>query len=278
MTISHKPITPKRPWPLLAGLALAVGSMYFLGNCTSKPSAEGSNDELEPIDVALEYAPGNFYRYDDTLGGLSYDLLNMIAEQHGMKFRFHPVSAPSKSLSDLDEGTIKLLVADVSATTELRGKYEFLEPVDIDRLVLVQRCDTSGGVAVKTQLDLGGDTVWTMSGRDIAERIANLSREIGDTIYTHVSDSYGSEQLFLMVALGEIDKAVVSERVAREMCQEYPEVDMSTEISFSRHRSWLTNKTDSLLTDSLNKWLCEIKQTALYDSLLVKYGRSRLPK
>ena len=70
-----------------------------------------------------------------------------------------------------------------------------------------------------------------------------------------------------MTALGEIKQAVISEKVARAMVEEYPQVDVSTGISFNQFQSWVASNRRPELKDSLNKWIAEIKLTPEYTEL-----------
>ena len=71
----------------------------------------------------------------------------------------------------------------------------------------------------------------------------NLAHEIGDTIYVNEENTYGDEQLIIMVAKSEIDFAVCDETIAREMSKHYPEIDFSTDIAFtSRQPQYLAKR------------------------------------
>ena len=74
-----------------------------------------------------------------------------------------------------------------------------------------------------------------------------------------------------MTAIGDIKQAVVNAKVAQKLAKEYPFLDVSTNVSFTQFQSWLVNKNDSLLCDSLNSWILTIKQTEYYKSLECKY-------
>lgn len=262
----------KNALPLLGGLMVALTLMYTLGNCgRSSGGTETIRSGGDTIDVAIEYSPLSFYQYDDTLGGYNYDLLRLLARDHGLKLKFHPVTAVSKPLEKLENGTYDLLVADLPTTIELKEKYTLLEPVLLDRQVLVQRKDSAGNVRVHSQLDLADDTLWVIAGSSIATRINNLAKEIGSDIHVKTDKDYGAEQLFIMTSLGEIDNAVVSERVARELAKEYPNVDISTNISFTQFQSWITDKNNTALSDSINKWLVDLKKTDDFQLLTQKY-------
>ena len=168
---------------LLAGLGLALGAMYSLRRCghSDVPPRHVSSGG-DTIDVAIEYSPMSFYRYEDTLGGFNYDLLRIIARDHGLTLKFHPIVSLSQSLGYIEDNTYDILAADLPATADFKDNYNLLEPVLLDRQVLVQRRDSTGEAPVKSQLDLAGDTVWVVEGSSVKSRIVNLGHEIGDTI------------------------------------------------------------------------------------------------
>lgn len=255
-------------------LFATIGLMWSLRQCTKDDTPNDSfiQSEGDTIDVAIQYAPLSLYHYNDTLGGFNYDMLRDISRQHGLSLKFHPVTSVALALDRIDNGQIDILVAEIPATVERKGSYRFLEPVDIDRQVLVQLKDSaSGQPAVRTQLDLAGLTVWTSGGKSIETRIASLSREIGDTIYVITDSTYASEQLFMLVAIGEIPMAVVSERIARSMSKDYPSVDISTPVTFSQFQGWIAGADNSVLADSLDRWIKDYKSSPAYERLRSRY-------
>ncbi len=257
-------------------LALVVLVMINLRRCSASSDKAGIPESSggDTIDVAIEYSPLSFYTYNDTLGGFNYDLLKLLASKHGLVLKFHPVVSLSNALKHIDDNTYDILAAELPVTAEYKDRYELLEPVLLDKRVLVQLKDSvTGDVRIKSQLDLAHDSVWIVDGSSIKGRIENLSREIGDTIYIKSDPEYGSEYLFLMTALGEIKQAVVSERVAKAMSDEYPQVDVSTGISFNQFQSWVASNKRPELKDSMNKWISEIKLTPEYKELEERYSK-----
>ncbi len=272
--MAYNPIPRKKEASImLIGLAVALGAMYYLRTCSSttadyilRPSGG------DTIDVAIEYSPLSLYRYCDTLGGFNYDMLRMIATRHNLTLKFHPVVSLPRSLKRIDDNVYDILAADIPATTDFKDRYTFLEPVILDRQVLVQRKDSlTGEPAVKSQLDLAGDTVWIVDGSSVKSRITNLAHEIGDTIYVSFEQEYGPEQLFIMTAVGEIEKAVIPERIAREMAVSYPEMDINTDISFTQFQSWIVSDKRPELRDSLNIWINKFKLSDEYNRLRERY-------
>lgn len=252
-------------------LVLTILLMVMLKQCDSHSSALKSSDN-DTLDIAIEYSPLSLYTYNDTLGGFNYDIINSIAKQHNLSIKFHPAVTLQKSLDGLQSAIYDVIIADIPRTEEIQKQYLLTEPTFLDKQVLIQRKDSnSGKVKIKSQLDLAQDTVWIVAGSPIKKRISNLSEEIGDTIYINEEPIYASEQLFLMVATGDINYAVINEQVAKAMQPDYPQVNINTDISFTQFQSWILNKNDSTLCDSINQWIKTFKTTHNYQILQDKY-------
>ncbi|MGM9803214.1 MAG: transporter substrate-binding domain-containing protein [Muribaculaceae bacterium] len=263
-----------RPMAYVVLLVLVIVAMVSLRKCAAGGGSHVSRIEKsggDTIDVAIEYSPAMCYTYADTLGGFNYDLLRLISQREHLPMKFHLVVTLQNALQDLYDGRVDVLVAQFPVTKENRTHLLFTDQVYIDRQVLVQLKDTDGAVAVKTQLDLAGDTVHVVKGSPMRERILNLSNEIGDSIYVKEEPLYGPEQLFLQVATGEIRYAVINRRIAADMVQRYPNVDISTSISFSQIQAWALSKHQPQLQSKFNAWIKAVKETPQYDALLDRY-------
>ena len=260
----------------LALLAVVVACMVALSMC-DKPvvNAEDLPSGGDTLDIAIEYSPVTYYTYDDTLGGYNYDLLRLIADSVGCPMKFHPIVTLEKALAGLEEGRYDVVVAQFPMTARDTARFAFTAPIYIDQQVLVQQ---RGRNVIHSQLDLAGDTVWVVKGSPMLGRIASLSREIGDTIYVHVDELYGPEQLMMMVSAGEIRYAVVNRSIARAMASRLPNLDRSVAISLSQFQSWMVSKERKGLCDSLNQWHYQVKQdTAVYLGLQRRYFGGTFP-
>ena len=257
-------------------LTVVVGCMLALSFC-DKPvvEAEERSSGGDTLDIAIEYSPVTYYTYDDTLGGFNYDLLRIIADSAGCPMKFHPIVTLEKALSGLEYGRYDVVVAQFPMTAGDTARFAFTQPIYIDQQVLVQRRSSS---SIHSQLDLAGDTVWVVKGSPMIGRIASLSREIGDTIYVHVDELYGPEQLMMMVSAGEIKYAVVNRSIARAMAARLPNLDRSVAISLSQFQSWMVSKDRQGLCDSLNRWHNQVKRdTATYRGLQRRYFGGTFP-
>lgn len=242
---------------LLAG---AVMLMVSVRQC-SAPGLPPRNEEMaggDTINVAIELSPMGVSLSGDTLSGVYYDLLGEVCRRHGLSVRFHPFTLLSTALDRLEEGKYRLVVSDIPATAEMKERFIFTDPVEVDRMVLAQLADSAGNVPVGNQVELAGKEVWLPKGSPALSRLSSLAREIGDTIIVRQDSLYSSEQLLILVANGERPNAAVSLAVAKEMKERYPRLDLSLGLSFNQFHSWALNPKDTLLRDSLSAWIKEL--------------------
>ena len=257
-------------------LALVVACMFALSLCDRpKETPEERHSGGDTLDIAIEYSPVTYYTYDDTLGGYNYDLLRIMSRNAARPMKFHPIVTLEKALEGLETGRYDVVVAQFPMTAVDTSRLAFTQPIYIDQQVLVQQ---RGRHAIHSQLDLAGDTVWVVKGSPMIQRIASLSREIGDTIYVHVEELYGPEQLMMMVAAGDIRYAVVNRSIARAMATRLPNLDRSVAISLSQFQSWMVAKQRQGLCDTLNRWHNQVKcDTATYLGLQRRYFGGTFP-
>ena len=273
-----KKISEIKKWQLVlyaALLVMVVGLMFSLKNCgKGQLLVAGNNREDrasggDTIDVAIEYSPLSYYTYGDTTGGFYFELINLMSKTSGLKVKFHPIVSLNTALEGLDKGVYDLVAAQFPVTRENKETYLFTEAIYLDKQVLVQR--NTGGIAIRSQLDLAGDTVTIVKGSPMRDRIMSLSREIGDTIFVVSDPEYGPEQLFMMVASGDIKYAVINETIARKMAASHPNVDISQAISFSQFQSFFMKKDNTELKKQLDESIKAVKKLPQYNELIKKY-------
>ncbi len=265
---------PKKGNPMIYVVLLVViiSLMVVLKNCSGQAigGADGSVHG-DTLMVAIEYSPLSCYTYNDTLGGFCYDAVRLMAAQSHREVEFCPLVTLGDALNDLNSGRYDMLIAQFPVTKENREEYLFSDELYLDRQVLVQRADSAGNVKVKTQLDLAGKTLWVVKGSPMRDRIESLAREIGDSIMVAEDAVYGPEQLFMRVAAGEIDYAVVNETVARSLAPKYRSVNIDTDISFTQFQSIIIKKGNHALCDSVNAWLKAVKSMPQFHALEERY-------
>lgn len=261
---------------MVALLCLCLMVLFMLKQCSVEQTnpygiVEGHSGG-DTIDVAIEVSPLTYSLAGDTVSGLDYDMLRLMAEKIGRPVKFHPFAPLSFAMNGLEEGRFDMVVSSMSSTNELKSRFSMTNPLYIDRQVLVQlKEDADSLPPIVVQTDLAHDTVWVTRNSPFISRIRLLSDEIGDTIFVKEVDDYSSEHLFMLVAVGELPRAVVNDGIATKMAADYPLVDINTAISFSQFQSWALRKDSSELFDAVNDWIGEFKEEEEYDRLCRKY-------
>lgn len=254
-------------------LVVVVGIMAWL-----RPKSEYHPRSFEEIKadgvlrIVTDYTPLSYYLQGDSLTGFDYELARMVGQRSGLAIEITPEVNLSKSIEGLERGQYDIIARQLPVTSEIKEELAFTVPIQLNRQVLVQRKDNpSHKKLIRNQLDLARETLYIVSDAPTRLRINNLAREIGDTIYIQEEETYGAEQLIMMVATGEIEFAVCDKAIAQQMSKDYPQLDCNTDISFTQFQSWSLRKNDSILLDSLNKWITDIQQEDRYKKLYDSY-------
>lgn len=224
--------------------------------------------------AATEYNSISFYVDGDTLSGFHYELIEAFARDHGLQLSLTPEMSFDRRLRGLEEGEYDVIAYGIPGTSVWKDSLLLTTPVALNKQVLVQRRPTSAEDSlrlIRSQLDLAGKTLHVIKSSPSILRIRNLESEIGDTIYIKEIEKYGSEQLIALVAHGDIDYVVCDESIARAAADSLPQIDISTDISFTQFYSWAVSKQQPQLLDSLNSWLEEFKKGKEYKGIYKKY-------
>lgn len=260
---------------LLVAVSCVMILLRFCDNKKIYARNEEGNSCGDTIDVAIVYSPMNYYMYEDTLGGFNYDLLRLISERYGVIVRYWPIVSLQASIEKLRSGSYDILVS-LPIDNALKRDFRYTSDVGLDRQVLVQRRCDDGTLDIVSSLDLANKEVHIEADSPVGFRMKNLMREIGDSIYIIEHKNLSSEYLFLKVASGEFDYAVVNERIVEPLLTAYPNISIDTPISFTQFQAWLVNKEDTILLSKLNQWISEIKKDAAYGLLKARYENKNI--
>ncbi|MBB4036223.1 membrane-bound lytic murein transglycosylase MltF [Dysgonomonas hofstadii] len=223
--------------------------------------------------IVTDYNSAGYYVSGDTIAGFNHDLIQLLGSQMPFKIEILLESNLDKCIEGLETGKYNVMARNIPVTSELRNVLRFTEPVAQNRQVLIQRKKEYNNdiEPVRSHLALAKKTLYVPLNSPAILRIRNLSHEIGDTIYIKEDETYGAEQLALMVAAKEIDYAVCDEMVAMKVAKSVPEIDYSTLIGFTHLEAWAVSDKSPVLLDSLNAWINRVKKTKEYNIIYKKY-------
>lgn len=264
----------KKIYFLSSCLLLTVVILVLTRQCSFSGSTFSNKTEKsdgDTIDVAIEYSPVSIYFTGDSLGGLNYELVKAILDSAKLDYKIHPVSSIGKAIDGLMEGDFDLVVADMPIVVGEQTGVSFTQPLYLDRQVLLQhKHDSINAHEIKSVLDLAQKHIWVVKDSPMKMRLQNLSNEIGDTIYVEEIEDVGSETLFMLTSIGDIDYSVINERQAKALLQKGANVRISTNVSFTQFQGWAYRNEDQEFGCLIDSVIQKFKTTEAYKEICKK--------
>jgi len=255
-------------------LSVAAIAMFFLYGIISNNTRDyGSIRSEGVLRIVTEYSPSGYFVSGDTIQGFQYELCQAISEISGLEVQIALDMSLAESFTGLKNREYDIIARNIPITSEIKENYHFTDPVIFNKQVLVQRTAEANDFIspIRNQLELAGNTLYIPENSPALLRIQNLQHEIGDTIFVVEENRYSSEQLIILVARGDIDYAVCDQQIANAAREQFPEIDIDTDISFTQMQSWAVRKESVVLLDSLNHWFQVIRNSGMYDDIYKRY-------
>jgi len=235
------------------------------------------------IVAVTDFNSTNYFIYRGEPMGYQYELLKLLAEHLDVELEIVVENDVDKNFEMLLEKECDIIAINLTKTKERDKIIDFTFPHSQTRQVLVQRKpqnwrqltkDELDSKLIRNQLDLANKVVYVQKGTSYAERIKNLSDEIGDHIIIIEKADLEVEELIGLVASGEIDYTVADENIAMVNQTYYPVLDIETAISFPQSLAWGIRREDDSLKIAINNWLKDFKKTLDYALIYNKYFKS----
>lgn len=229
--------------------------------------------ESGELNVVTDYNSIGYFVSGDSIGGFQYEMMRKLEKDWGIKVNVFLENSLNDNLDGLLTHKYDIVTRNIPVNTALKDSFSFTDAITLNKLVLVQRIAelNDGKKPVRQHLELANETIYVAKNSPAILRLENLSHEIGDTIFIREDETYGEEQLVMMVAGGDIDFTVCDEMVAAQLAEKLPEIDTGTDISFTQLESWAVRKDSPVLLDSLNAWLGRFRQSREFEKAYRKY-------
>lgn len=264
-----------------------------LTSCTNKPN---SADNLKSVSADLDsimlrgkliavtdYNSTDYFIYKGEPMGFNYELLKAFTDHLGIDLEIITENQINDALLLLNSGKADILAFGLTVNSSRKKEILFSDPIAETRQVLVQRKphgwrsmteDAINRKLLRDQTELAHKSIFVQANSSHAERLRSLANEIGDTINV-IEVPYDQEELVKNVAKGEIDYTVCDENIAAVNSTYYPDIDISTPVSFVQNIAWaLRRNNSSLLLAELNRWIDSYKRTGSYALLYAKYFKN----
>ena len=233
--------------------------------------------------AVTDFNSTNYFIYKGEPMGFHYELLKSFSDYIGIDLEIISENNLENAYSMLKSGEADLLAIGLTVNTSGKKEILFSEPFDETRQVLVQRkprnwrsltAEAVDKRLIRNQTGLAKKTIYVQKGSSDVERLVSLANEIGDSINI-IEVPYESEKLIKHVATGEIEYTVCDENVALVNATYYPDIDVSTPVSFPQSQAWgIRINNSSALQTELNKWINTYKKSGSYSLLYAKYFRN----
>lgn len=216
--------------------------------------------------------------------GYEYELLRLLAKQLQVELRIKIISGVENGIHQLNSGEGDILAFPLTVTKERTEYVSFSRPLFNSYQVLVQQKPENWKDLPQAELDkrvvrdphsLIGKEVHVMKSSSFAERLRNLSQEIGgDVVVVEDSANAESESLIKQVALGNIDYTVADHPIALVNANYYPNLDVSTILSLPQQIAWSVRKNSPELLKVIDQWLIKIKKEPTFMVIYNRYFKS----
>jgi membrane-bound lytic murein transglycosylase F len=231
-----------------------------------------------------DYSSTDYFIYRGEPMGFHYEKLKMFADYLGVDLEINVAGNLDDAFRSLEEGKSDLIAMGLTVTLNRTEKVEFTLPILQTRQMLVQRkpanwrkmrtWDDIEKALIRNPLDLAGKTVKVQKASAYADRLKNLSDEIGWPIIILEDNILEVEQLVEAVANGDIDFTVCDEHLAGFFEKQYPDIDIRTPISFPQNIAWALRPDSDSLRIAIDEWLSENNNSYASKHLMDKYFNS----
>jgi membrane-bound lytic murein transglycosylase F len=233
--------------------------------------------------AVTDFNSTDYFIYKGEPMGFNFELLKAFSDNIGIDLEIVTENRLDKAFSMLNKGEADLLAFGLTVNSSRKKDILFTEPINETRQVLVQKkpknwraltAEDLDRKLIRNQLGLSRKTIYVQAGSSHAEQLITLAHQMGDSI-SIIEVPFDSEKLIQHVASGEIEYSVCDENVALVNASYYPDIDVSTPVSFPQNIAWGIRKDNSAaLQTELNRWITSYKKTGSYALLYAKYFRN----
>lgn len=268
-------------------LLLLPGSCNQVSSALQGPETYPDLPEIKQRGYLTALLDNNSYSYFIYKGrplGFEYELLQNLARYLEVELRLQIGSGIEQGIEKLNNGEIDILAYPLTITLDRTRQVKFISPLFESQQVLVQRkpenwrqltVDEINRLLIRKPADLIGRAVHVMHNSSFAQRLRNLSEEIGGEIIIHEDSANAtSESLIRAVAEGKIDYTVTDDYLAQVNAAIYPDLDIETVLSLPQQIAWAVRHTSPELLEAINEWIAKIKKGPTFMVIYNRYFKS----
>ena len=258
----------------IGAYALIILALVFIMGITKNCSnIKNSVDKIghsqgDTLDIGMLYGPSSLYLEADTFTGLNHKIAMIYSKETGVPVKIWPMADVVDAMNKTESGAFDIL-ASLPMDNDIKKRFLPTESLFLDRLVLLQLRDSvTKESPVSSSLGLKGQTVYVPAGSPATKRLENLANEIGGDITIIEEPELSDELIAIKVGSGQIPLAVVNERIAKKVSENYPDLTYDNPVSFTQFQVWLFNQNDSIQYRQFYDWFENYRSTDSYRELI----------
>ena len=242
-------------------LSISILIIFTLIICKST-IADRDFQEIKTANI-LNVVSTDFQGNDGNPDKFQSELCQFIAQRSGLTIQFGYEKDLKTAIRKLEKNVYDVIAQNILITNENREQLAFTVPTGQVKQVLVQRKnnDSDSVLFISNQLDLANKTIYLTKDSPAIMRLKHLAEEIAEPIHIKEISGQTPEKLFEKVAKNDIDYLATDLETVLKIAGSFPELDFSTDISFTQLQAWALRKNSPVLLDSLNVWITEFKES-----------------
>lgn len=231
------------------------------------------------------YSGTSYFLYKGKTMGFEYELLKKLCKKLGVGLEMVIAKDEDELMNMLIRGEGDLIAYGYTILDERKSKIAFTKPLYLSNQVLVQKKPRNWRKMklheIKKELitdpiQLIGDTVSVKKNSSYASRLKNLNKELGGSIHIDTLEgTLTTEEIIKKVSTGEIKYTVVDQNIGYINASFYPNLDISTKISFSQQIAWGVRKNSPQLLHEINEWISDYTKTVEFHVIYNKYYKNK---
>lgn len=234
--------------------------------------------------MIIDNSSTGYFIYKGQPMGFEYDLLDLFSREIGVTLYFHLTINLPNTFDLLNQGEGDIIAYSRTVTKERKNRVSFTQSHIQARQMLVQRKPQNWRdlklhelekQLIRNPLELIGKSVHVKPTSSYADRLGDLSEEIGDDIrIVQDYEETSTEELIEMVSNGSIDYTIADEHVAMVNASCYSNINIRIPVSFPQNIAWAVRKSAPKLVEVLDQWIDKIKKTPDYYVIFNKYFKN----
>jgi len=245
----------------------------------------GEIQEDGKLKALVAYSGTSYFLYRGQPMGYEYDLLVRLADYLGLELEIHVSKNIDSLLSELKKGKVDIVAHGLAITSARKKNVTFTNYLYLTQQVLVQKKPENWRSMKWTALqrhlihdpiELIDDTVSVRKNSSYFQRIKNLSKEIGDTIFIDTLDgNLSTDEIIEMVVEGKIKYTIADKNLASINASYYPILNIEVPVSFSQRIAWAIRPSSPELLEKINEWIKKERAGVDYYVIYNKYFKNK---